>query len=61
MKEIIAGPKKPKQEAHAVLDSKTGEKVVSVEEINRVNLEHCKEVLTHNSLTEEAEMLVILF
>ena len=25
MKDIIAGSKKPKQEAHAVLDSKTGE------------------------------------
>ena len=58
MKEIIAGPKKPKQEAHAVLDPKTGEKVVSAEEIKRVNLEHCKEVLTHNSLPAEAEMLV---
>ena len=31
MKDIIAGSKKPKQEAHAVRDSKTGEKVVSVE------------------------------
>ena len=60
MKDIIAGTKKPKQEAHAVLDSKTGEKVVSIEEIKRVNLEHCKEVLTHNKLTVEAEKLVNL-
>ena len=33
MKEIIVGSMKPKQEAHAVLDPRTGEKVVSIEEI----------------------------
>ena len=55
MKDIIAGSKKPKQEAHAILDSKTGEKVVSVEEIKRVNLEHCIQVLKHNTPSEEAE------
>ena len=58
MKDIIAGSKKPKQEAHAVLDSKTGEKVVSVEEIKRVNLEPCIEVLKHNKLSKEAEKLI---
>ena len=41
MKDLIAGSKKPKQKAHAVLDSTTGEKVGSVKEIKRVNLEHC--------------------
>ena len=57
MKEIIAGSKKPKQEAHAVLDPRTGEKDVSIEEIKRVNLEHCVDVLKHNTLTKEAEKL----
>ena len=58
MKEIIGGSKKPKQEAHAALDSKTGEKVVSVEEIKRVNLEHCIEVLKPNTPTAKAEELI---
>ena len=58
MKEIIGGSKKPKQEAHAVFDSKTGEKVVSVEEIKRVNLEHCIEVLRPNTPTAKAEELI---
>ena len=60
MKDIIAGSKKPKQEAHAVLDSKTGEEVVSVEEIKRVNLEHCIEVLRHNKLSVDAEKLTTI-
>ena len=58
MKDMIAGSKKPKPEAHAVLDSRTGEKVVSVEEIKRVNLEHCVEVLKHNTPTAKAEELI---
>lgn len=48
MKEIDAGSKKPKQGAHAVRDTKTGEKVVTVGEIKRVNLEHCQEDLKRN-------------
>ena len=55
MKDIIAGPKKAKQEAHAVADSETGEKVVSVEEIKRVNLEYCMKVLKHNKLSKDTE------
>ena len=38
-------PKKQQQEEHAVKDPKTGETVVSTEEIKRVNLEHCENVL----------------
>ena len=60
MKEIIAGSKKPRQEAHAVLDLKTREKVVSVEEIKRVNLGHCVEVLKHNTPTAKAKELIRL-
>ena len=41
-----------------MLDSKTGEKVVSVEEIKRVNLEHCIEVLKPNTPTAKAEELI---
>ena len=57
IKDIIAGSKTPKKEAHAVLDSKTGEKVVSVEEIKRMNLEHCIEVLRHKKLRVDDEKL----
>ena len=48
MREVEAGPKKQQQEAHAVKDSKTRKTVVSTEEIKRVNLEHCLEVLNNN-------------
>ena len=58
MKEIVAGSKKQKQEAHAVVDPKTGETVVSVKEIKRVNLEHCIAVLKHNKPSEDVEKLM---
>ena len=58
MKEIIYGAKKTKQEAHTVLDPGTGQKVVSVEEIKRFNLEHCIKVLQHNKPTVEAETMM---
>ena len=46
MRELVAGSKKQKLEAHAVIDSSTGKTVVSCEEIKRViNLEHCVRVL----------------
>ena len=48
MKEVVLGPKKQQQEAHAGKDSKTGKTVVSTKEIKRVNLEHCLEVLKNN-------------
>ena len=35
MRELVAGPKKQQQEAHAVKDPKTGKTVVSSEEIKR--------------------------
>ena len=58
MKDIISGSKKPKQEAHAIVDPNTGEKVVSIEEIKRVNLKHCIKVLKHNTPSKEAESLM---
>ena len=60
MQEIVAGPKKPKQEAHAVLDSNTGEVVVSNEEIKRVNLEHCLKVLKDKEPENEVKLLIKL-
>ena len=58
MKEIVAGSKKQKQEAPAELDPKTGETVVSVKEIKRVNLEHCIAVLKHKKTSDDAEKLM---
>ena len=53
MRELVAGPKKQQQEAHAVKDPKTGKTVMSSEEIKRVNLEHCVNVLKTNTPKEE--------
>ena len=58
MRELEAGQKKQKQEAHAVRDPETGENVVSSEEIKRVNLEHCVKVLTNNIPKSEGEELL---
>ena len=49
MRELVAGPKKQQQEANAVKDPKTGKTVVSSEDIKRVNLEHCVNVLKNNT------------
>ena len=57
MQEIVAGSKKQQQEAHAVKDPRTGETVVSTEDIKRVNLEHCVEVLKNNVPKKEVEEL----
>ena len=57
MRELVAGPRKQQQEAHAVKDPKTGTTVVSSEEIKRVNLEHCVNVLRNNVLKEEVKEL----
>ena len=45
---LVAGSQKQPQEAHAVKDS-TGKSVVSSEDIQRVNLEHCVKVLSKNA------------
>ena len=58
MRELVAGPKKQQQEAHAVKDPKTGKTVVSNEEIKRVNLEHCVNVLKKNDPKEEVKELL---
>ena len=58
MRELVAGSKKQQQEAHAVNDPKTGETVVSSEEIKRVNLEHCMKVLKNNVPKKEVEELL---
>ena len=58
MREVVAGPKKQQQEAHAVKDSKNGKIVVSTEEIKRVNLEHCLKVLQNNVPKPEVQELL---
>ena len=58
MRELVAGPRKIQQEAHAVKDTKTGETVVSSEEIKRVNLEHCVNVLKNNIPKDEVKELL---
>ena len=58
MREIVAGPKKVKQEAHAVLDKATKELVVSNEGIKRLTLEHCMDTLKDNEPEDDVEPLV---
>ena len=58
MKDEIAGSKKTKNEAHAVLDFRTKELVVSNSEIKRVTLDYCKEVLKNNEPEEDFKELV---
>ena len=41
MKEIVDGPKKPCQEPSAIKNPKTGDLVVSNEEIKKVTLAYC--------------------
>ena len=58
MRELISGPKKQQQEAHSVKDPKTGKVVVSTEEIKRVNLEHCLNVLKNNEPKDDVKELL---
>ena len=43
---------KPGLEAHSVKDPKTGELIVSTKEIQKVFLNHCKDVLETNPIKE---------
>ena len=58
MREIVSGPKKGKQEAHAVLDKETDELVVSSEGIKKLTLKHCIDTLKDNKPEENVEPLV---
>ena len=58
MAEIVGGPKKQKEEAHAIKDPETGETVVSSKEIKRLCLEHCVKVLQKNPIEADAELWV---
>ena len=60
MKEIIAGPKKGGQEAHAIRDPITKELVVGTGEIKRVSLEHCLAVLNKNEPNEEFREIIAM-
>jgi hypothetical protein len=60
MREIIGGKKKAKKEAHAVKDSESGEMVVSNEEIKRVTLKYCLNVLKNNEPEDKFKNLVEL-
>ena len=58
MREIVAGPKKAPQEAHAVIDNEKKELVVSTEGIKKVTLKHCMDTLKDNKPEEDVEQLV---
>ena len=58
MKELVVGPKKGNQEAHAIKDPENGELVVGTEEIKKVSLKHCVDVLRKNEADEEAKELI---
>ena len=58
MREIVAGPKKAPQEAHAVIDKETNELVVSSEGIKKVTLRHCMKTLKDNDPEKDVEQLV---
>ena len=60
MRDIVAANKKPKQEAHAIMDDEKKELVVSNEEIKRVTLKYCLNVLENNEPDKEFKDLIKL-
>ena len=58
MREAIEGSKKPAKEAHAVINFRTNELVVSNTEIKRVTLDYCLEVLKDNEPEPEVMEIV---
>ena len=58
--EAVQGPKKPGPEAHSVVNPKTGELVVATKEIQKVFLNHCKDVLEVNPVEEGFEQEIEL-
>ena len=60
MREVISGEKKSGKEAHAILDPKTNKMVVANEEIRKVTLQYCLNVLEKNKPEEEVKQLVEL-
>ena len=60
MKEIVAGNKKPAQEAQAIKDPESGQLVVSNSEIKKVTLKYCLKTLENNKPEKEVEELVEL-
>ena len=60
MAEIVGGAKKQKEDAHAITDPETKELVISTEEIKRISLAHCVNVLTKGPGHPDAELWVKL-
>ena len=56
MKEIVNGPKKPCQEPTAIKNPKTGDLVVSNEEIKKVTLAYCVDNLSKKSQGKTAQL-----
>ena len=56
MKEVVNGPKKGGQEPSAIKDPKTGDLVVSSEEIKKVTLAYCVDNLTQKTNTVVASL-----
>ena len=60
MREIMSGSKKVGKEAHAIIDPKTKELVVSNSEIKKVTLNYCVNVLKNYTPAEEVKRLIEL-
>ena len=58
MRKEIAGPKKAGQEATAIKDPKTGEMIVTKEDIKKATLQYCVENLRPNEPDEEVKDMV---
>ena len=58
MKKGIVGPKKSRQEASAIKDPKTGELMVTKDDIKKVTLKYCVENLKGNEPDEEVKEIV---
>ena len=52
MRDVVAGPKKPGQEAQAVVDSRSGDLVVAASAIQKASLEYCLDTLEKNKPKE---------
>ena len=59
LKKTIAGPKKTPQEAAAIRDPKTGELLVTKEDIKRTTLEYCINNMKNNTPDDDVKNKVL--
>ena len=58
MRDVVQGPRKAGQEAHAVVDSRSGELVVATSAIQKASLEYCLDNLKKNEPKEGFKKLI---